>query len=59
MDKLKRVLWPAGRLRWLAIGGYAAAVVVVVIAVVLLLLLRELSRPGEATAQFIPSSAVI
>ena len=59
MDKLKRVLWPGGRLRWLAIGGYAALVVVVVIVVVLLLLLRELSRPGEATAQFIPSSALV
>ena len=32
---------------------------VAVIAIVLLLLLRELSRPGEATAQFIPSSALV
>ena len=59
MDRLKGFLWPAGRLRWVAIGGYAAAVVVAVIIVVLLLLLRELSRPGEATAQFIPSSALV
>ena len=59
MDRLKRFLWPAGRLRWVAIGGYAAAVVVAVIAIVLLLLLRELGRPGEATAQFIPSSALV
>ena len=59
MDRLKGFLWPAGRLRWVAIGGYAAAVVVAVIVIVLLLLLRELSRPGEATAQFIPSSALV
>ena len=59
MDRLKGFLWPAGRLRWVAIGGYAAAVVVAVIIVVLLLLLRELSRPGEATAQFIPASALV
>ena len=59
VDRLKGFLWPAGRLRWVAIGGYAAAVVVAVIIVVLLLLLRELSRPGEATAQFIPASALV
>ena len=59
VDRLKRFLWPGGRLRWVAIGGYAAAVVVAVIAIVLLLLLRELGRPGEATAQYIPSSALV
>ena len=59
MEKLKRYLWPAGRLRWVAVGGYAATVLAVVIIVVLLLLLREISRPGEATAEFIPSSALV
>lgn len=61
MTSLRRFLWPGGRLRWVAIAGYLAvvAVIVVVVVVVLLLLLRELSRPGEATAEYIPSNALV
>ena len=59
MTNLRRFLWPGGRLRWVAIAGYLAVVAVIVVVVVLLLLLRELSRPGEATAEYIPSDALV
>ena len=59
MTNLRRFLWPGGRLRWVAIAGYLVVVAVIVVVVVLLLLLRELSRPGEATAEYIPSDALV
>ena len=59
MTSLLGFLWPGGWLRWVAAAVYVAAVVAIVIVVVLFLLVRELSRPGEATAEFIPSSALV
>ena len=59
MSSLLRFLWPAGRMRWLAVTIYAAAVAAIVIGIVLLILVRELSRSGEATAEFVPSSALV
>ena len=56
--KVLGFLWPGGGLRWVAIGVYAAAVVAVVVVIALLMLLGGLSRPGEATAEFIPSNAL-
>ena len=54
-----RFLWPDGRKRWVAVTVYAAAVVAIVVGVVLFILVRELSRSGEATAEFVPSSALV
>ena len=56
---IMRFLWPRGRLRWVAIAGYLVVVVVIVVVILLLLLLQELSRPGEATAEYIPSDALV
>ena len=59
MTNLRRFLWPGGRLRWVAIAGYLVVVVVIVVVILLLLLLQEISRPGEATAEYIPSNALV
>ena len=59
MTNLRRFLWPGGRLRWVAIAGYLVVVVVIVVVILLLLLLQEISRPGEATAEYIPYDALV
>ena len=59
MAAISRFLWPGGWLRWVAVAGYLLVIAVIVVAVVLLLLVRELSQAGEATAEFIPSDAVV
>ena len=59
MTNLRRFLWPGGRLRWVAIAGYLVVVVVIVVVILLLLLLQQISRPGEATAEYIPSDALV
>lgn len=59
MSSLLRFLWPDGRMKWVAVTVYAAAVVAIVVGVVLFILVRELSRSGEATAEFVPSSALV
>ena len=46
-------------MRWLAVTVYAAAVVAIVAGIILFILVRELSRSGEATAEFVPSSALV
>ena len=59
MTTLLGFLWPEGWLRWAAVAGYVVAVAVIVVVIVVFLFVRELSRPGEATAEFIPSSALV
>ena len=59
MSSLLRFLWPGGRMRWVAVTVYAAAVVAIVVGIVLFILVRELSRSGEATAEFVPSTALV
>ncbi len=59
MTNLRRFLWPGGRLRWVAIAGYLVVVVIIVVVILLLLLLQQISRPGEATAEYIPSNALV
>ena len=47
-------------LRWALIGGGVAAVVVAIVVVGgIFLFVRGVSRPGEATAEFVPSSALL
>jgi hypothetical protein len=46
-------------MRWVATGIYVAAIAVIVVVIVFLLLMRELSRPGEATAEYVPSNALV
>ena len=55
MTGILRLLWPGGWIRWVIIGVVIVAVVVVVL---LFLFLREISRPGEATAEFFPSNTM-
>ena len=46
--------------KWVVVGGgITVAVVVVVIVVAIFLLFREISQPGEATAQYVPSDALL
>ena len=59
MSSLLRFLWPGGRMRWVAVTVYAAAAVAIVAGIVMFILVRELSRSGEATAEFVPSSALV
>ena len=59
MNILLGFLWPGGWMRWVATAVYVVGVVVIVAVVVLFLLVREVSRPGEATAEFIPSNALL
>lgn len=59
MAGLLRFLWPGGWLRWLAIAGYLVAIAIIVVVVVLFLFIRGLSQAGEATAEFIPSNALV
>ena len=47
------------RNRWVLIGGGVATVVVIVVVVALVFLMRAVDRPGEATAQYIPSDAAL
>ena len=46
-------------MRWVAIAGYLALIVVIVIVIVLLLFMREISRPGEATAEYFHSRTLV
>ena len=54
---------PRGGRRWikwvLIGGGIAIAVVVVVVVVVIFFFFRSLSQPGEATAEYVPSNALL
>jgi hypothetical protein len=59
MRTLLRLLWPGGRLRWVAIAAYVVVVIVIVVVVMLLMLMRELSRPNEVTAKYVRSSALV
>ena len=54
-----KVLWPAGRMRWVAVLVYVAVIVATVVAVALLLVMRELSQSGESTARYFRDSAVV
>ena len=47
------------RNRWVLIGGGVAAVVAIVVVIALVFLLRAVDRPGEATAQYIPSDVLV
>ena len=47
------------RNRWVLIGGGVATVVVIAVVLALVFLMRAVDRPGEATAQYIPSDAAL
>ena len=47
------------RNRWVLIGGGVAFVVVLAVVIALVFLMRAVDRPGEATAQYIPSDAAL
>ena len=50
---------PLFRNRWVLIGGGVAAVIVFAVVIALVFLMRAVDRPGEATAQYIPSDAAL
>ena len=47
------------RNRWVLIGGGVTAVAVLIVVIALVFLMRAVDRPGEATAQYIPSDAAL
>lgn len=47
------------RNRWVLWGGGIATIVVLVVVIALVFLMRAVDRPGEATAQYIPSDAAL
>ena len=47
------------RNRWVLIGGGAAALIVLAVVIAFVFLMRAVDRPGEATAQYIPSDAAL
>ncbi len=54
--------WRPGSLfrnRWVLVGGGVAAVVVIAVVIALVFFMRAVDRPGEATAQYIPSDAAL
>ena len=50
----------SGWMKWVLIGGgIALAVVIIIIVVAIFLLFREISQPGESTAKYVPSNALM
>lgn len=59
MRSLRRLLWPSGWARWVAVAGYTVLIAVIAAVIVVYFLVRGLDRAGEATAEYFPQNVIV